>query len=78
MERNSKRGSAFLRLICIVVALAALIWASAHFIQEVTPMKVLPVVGIYIGYKLFSITLDIIKLFVKAAVVILIIYLLIF
>ncbi len=78
MERKSRSTGAFLRLICIVGALAALIWASAHFIQEVTPMKVLPVLGVYIAYKLFSITLDIIKLLVKVAVVIVIIYLLIF
>lgn len=78
MERNSRRTGAFLRLICIVIALAALIWASAHFIQAVTPMKILPVAGIYIAYKLFSITLDIIKLLVKASVVMVIIYLLIF
>lgn len=78
MERNSRRTGVFLRLICIVIALAALIWASAHFIQAVTPMKILPVAGIYIAYKLFSITLDIIKMLVKASVVIVIIYLLIF
>lgn len=78
MEKNSRPGRAFLRLICIAGVTAALIWASAHFIQTVTPGKVLPVIGVYIGYKLFSITLDIIKLLVKAAVIILIICLLLF
>lgn len=78
MGRSNKPGTAFIKLICTGMVAVALIWASAQFIAQATPAKVLPVIGIYVAYRLFCGTLDIIKLLAKALMVVLIIYILIF
>lgn len=67
----------FLRLIGKLGIGAIVIWLTVQFAQQVSLTAMLPVIGVYITYKVFCITLDFIKLLAKIAVIILIICLLI-
>lgn len=67
----------FLRLIGRLGIAAVVIWLAVQFVQQVSLTAMLPVIGVYMAYKAFCITLDFIKLLAKIAVIVLIICLLI-
>ncbi|HML66092.1 MAG TPA: hypothetical protein PKC55_14770 [Dysgonomonas sp.] len=77
MEKRSSSTAAFLRLVILLGIMGLVIWLILQLIDQVSWATLLPVIGLYIGYKAFCITLDIIKLIVKLIVIILIICLLI-
>ncbi len=67
---------ALFRLIGTLGIIVTVIWLLIQFVEQVTLTAVLPVVGVYIAYKVFCVTLDFIKSLAKIAVIILIICLL--
>ena len=76
MGAFSKCILTLLKLIAIIAVGVAAIWLATSFIKQLSVMTMIPVIGIYLAYKVFSITLDIVKLLVKVAVIILIVLLL--
>lgn len=78
MEKRSNGTIAFFRLIGMLGMLGLTIWLTMQLIEQVSWATILPVIGLYTGYKIFSITMDIIKLIVKLIVITLIICVLFF
>ena len=76
MEKRGSGTWAFFRLIGYMGMLALIIWLAVQFIDKISWTTLFPAIGLYAGYKIFSITLDIIKLLAKIAVIIAIICLL--
>ncbi|MBB4035399.1 hypothetical protein GGR21_001292 [Dysgonomonas hofstadii] len=75
MGAFSKGILALLKLIAIIAVGIAAVWLAIDFMKQLSLMTLIPVIGVYLAYKVFCITLNIVKLLVKIAVIILIVLL---
>ena len=60
-----------LRLVTIIALVVVAVWLVPGFVEKISIMAFVPSIAIYLVYKVFCVTLDIIRLLIKITALIL-------